>query len=385
MTLCKFARMRGICSLLALSLVASSAPAAEFIINYNSVPAEAQSAIQSAADIWGDILVSTVPIKVLVNWVPMGGAALGITFPNGRRDFPDAPLPDTWYATSLANSITGEELNPGENDFEIWLNNMTDWYYGTDGLPGNAQHDLVSVALHEFGHGLGFVGLSKKEGSVGSFGLLEMSDFAPLFTTFPWPELDTLPGIFDRYLSHSQDGPLTQMSNPSDELGTAQTSAQIYFNGPFAMAANNGNAPRIYAPSTFALGSSCVHLNENTYPSGNPNELMTPFSAAGDANHWPGPLCLAMLRDIGWTLAPDVGIDEHTDNGTFTVYPNPTNDLLSFQLAMAPSRTLSIIDAQGRTLRSLSFTSTIDVRDLSPGAYVLRMDGTSLNVPFIKN
>jgi hypothetical protein len=383
-----FARMQCLSRPFALLLTLSgiaSARAAEFTINYNAAPAEAQTAVQLAADIWGDILVSAVPIKVLVNWTPLGSTTLGITFPNGRRDFPDAPLPSTWYSTSLANSITGEELNPGENDFEIWLNSTFDWYYGTDGMPGNAQHDLVSVALHEFGHGLGFVGLSKKEGTVGSFGLLEMSDFAPLFTTFPWPELDTLPGVFDRYLSHSLNGLLSQMDNPSDALGTAQTSNQIYFNGPLAMAANNGNAPRIYAPSTFALGSSCVHLNESTYPSGNPNELMTPFSSAGDANHWPGPLCLAMLRDIGWILAPDVSVQEAQTMQTLTVYPNPAHEVIAMSLPAAATSTLLLIDAQGRRVMSQRYSPTVDVRDLSPGAYVLRVDGTSLNASFFKH
>jgi hypothetical protein len=174
------------------------------------------------------------------------------------------------------------------------------------------------------------------------------------------------------------------MDNPSDALGSAQTSNQVYFNGPLAMAANNGNAPRIYAPSTFALGSSCVHLNESTYPTGSPNALMTPFSAAGYANHWPGPLCLAMMRDIGWMLAPDVGIAESGGHDRLTVYPNPAHDVLSVPFAIATG-TVSLVDAQGRTRRSQTFNGRIDVRELPSGAYLLRVEGTALNARFIKN
>lgn len=373
---------------LAAALVLDRAQGATIQITYNFVPSEAQPAIGHAAAIWGSILVSDVPIKAMVTWVPMGASALGITFPNGRRDFPAAPVPMTWYASALANSIAGTELNPGENDFEIYLDSGTDWYFGTDGLTPAGQYDLVSVALHEMGHGLGFVGLSKKTDGVGSFGLLLQSDFAPLTTSFPWPQLDTLPGIFDRFLAHPQNGPLDLMDNPSGALGSAMTSNQVRFNGPLAMAANDGNAPRIHSPSTFALGSSCVHLNESTYPESDPNELMTPFSNAGSAHHWPGPLCLAMLQDIGWTLAPDVGIAmDLTMTTPLRVFPNPVDDELLVQSpAGALFKGMVIEDAMGRIVRA-SATVPMDVSDLAPGVYHLRVplrqDFTA--VRFVKN
>jgi len=371
--------------LLFTPLFAFSAECAEIDITYNLAPPEAQSAIGHAAAIWEGILVSPVPIKVLVNWFPLGGSTLGITFPNGRRDFASAPFAQTWYATALANSIQGTELNPGENDIDIYINSGTDWYFGTDGQVPAGFYDLVSVALHEFGHGLGFVGLAKKEGGTGSLGLLQQSDFAPLITSFPWPQLDTLPGIFDRFLAHPQNGPLHLMDNPGTVLGSAMTSNQLRFNGAFAMEVNNGDGPRIYSPSAFALGSSCVHLNESTYPEGNANELMTPFSSAGNANHWPGPLCLAMLRDIGWTLAPDVGVLEHPEDLGFVVFPSPATDQLSVRAVFHAPVAASVIDASGRTIRNLTFTNTIDVGGLAPGNYVLRVQGTAQVARFTKD
>lgn len=371
-------------ALLCATLPAFAADCAQIEITFNSAPPEAQTAIAHAAGIWESILVSDVPIKALVIWAPLGNTTLGITFPNGRRDFIGAPLPQTWYATALANSIAGLELNTGENDFEIFLSSSTNWYYGTDGATPNAQYDLVSIVLHEMGHGLGFVGLSKKTGTEGSFGLLQMSDFAPLVTSFPWPQLDTLPGIFDRFLAHPLNGPLELMDNPSIALGSAMTSNQLRFNGALAMEANNGDGPRIYSPSTFALGSSCVHLNESSYPEGNANELMTPFSSAGSSNHWPGPLCLAIMRDIGWTLAPDVGLAEHPDEDPFAVYPNPVIDQLNLRVPMPASRIAAITDAMGRSVHARAITKTIDVSDLAPGTYVLRVEGTSQVARFTK-
>lgn len=366
-----------------LSICSRQAHCTSIDITYNFVPAEAQPAIEHAADIWEGILVSTVPIKAMVIWIPMGGNALGITFPNGRRDFPSAPLPLTWYPSALANAIAAVELNPGENDFEIFLDSGTDWYYGTDGSPPSGQQDLVSAALHEMGHGLGFVGLSKKEGTLGSLGLLEMSDFAPLTASFPWPQLDTLPGVFDRFLLHPQNGPFDAMENPGTTLGSAMTSNQVRFGGANAMGANGGQAPRIYSPSVFALGSSCVHFNESTFPPGDPDELMTPFSSAGDANHWPGPVCLAVMRDIGWTLGADVGISipRPRDPGP-AVWPDPVSDRLYTDVPGA----FVVRDPTGRTIAGPISGGTADVSAWPTGIYLLQAigDGAPRTTMFIK-
>ncbi len=163
-----------------------------------------------------------------------------------------------------------------------------------------------------------------------------MSDFSPLITTFPWPQLDTLPGIFDRYLRAADNSFLLDAGNPSDPLGTLMSSNAVNWGGALGLAASGGSTIRIYSPSAFALGSSCVHLNESTYPSGNPNELMTPFSSAGHANHWPGPICLGMLQDIGWTLAPDVGLEDDPGR-SLHVYPNPASTELHVDLAGQPT------------------------------------------------
>ena len=370
----------------AFLLFAQSSAAATFTFTHVNSTAAQAIAIEHAAGIWGDILQSAVPIKVRITFFPLGANALGITFPNGRRDFSGTPLPQTWYASCLANSITGTELNTGESDIDIFLNITTNWYTGTDGNPGAGEYDLVSVALHELGHGLGFVGLSMKVGTEGSLGTLQASDFAPLTTSFPWPQLDTLPGIFDRYLNDLQDGPLTLMANPGTMLGSAMTGNQIYFNGPLVMAANGGNAPRIYAPTTYALGSSCVHLNESSFPPGDPNELMTPFSSAGNANHWPGPLCIAMMQDIGWTLEPDVGLAENVNTiEALHAWPVPTEDILHIDFTGdMHDRVGTITDLHGRAVLAFPSNGPVNVADLAPGVYFVRLDGGGGHARFIK-
>lgn len=354
-------------------LLCPVARAAVFDVNYlGGPPIQAMEAIDRSAEIWAGVLQSDVAIKVNVVWFPLGGATLGITFPNGRRDFESAPEPSTWYATALANSIAGLELNPGEADMDVYLNSGVDWYMGTDGATPAGMHDLVTVALHEIAHGLGFVGLAKKEGSIGSFGLLEPADFFSLPTSFPWPVLDTLPGIFDRFLRNNTPQFLVEMGNPSAQLGSQFTSNQLYWEGAHALESSGGAPVRIHAPATFALGSSCVHLHQGTYPTGSPNALMTPFNTPGVANHWPGPIALGMLRDIGWLLMPGVGITEVVHEPHLPwFHPVPTRDRLFLDPLGAGSGQMRVVDAMGRELMSTIASDVLDVSGLAQGTYVL--------------
>lgn len=135
-------------------------------------------AFQNAADIWGSILSSPVPIYVQASFRSLScsatsgvlGAASALqVFAN----FPHAPLRNTWYPVALANELAGGDLAPGANgtgaDDIIAVFNSdvgkanclsgAPWYYGLDDNHGNGV-DLVTVLLHEFGHGLGFAGFS---------------------------------------------------------------------------------------------------------------------------------------------------------------------------------------------------------------------------------
>jgi len=354
------------------------AQAATFNIVHFGTPTEAQPAIARAAEIWGGILVSDVPIKVSVSWTGLVGGTLGVTFPNGRKDFPSAPMDSTWYPTSLANSISQSELNPGEDDINIYLNSTTNWYLGLDGNTPAGQYDLVGVFLHELGHGLGFIGLTKKVGAVGSFGTIQYSDIAPLITTFPWPELDTLPGIFDRFLQAQNLTMLTDVANPSTTLGSLFTSGQLRWNGPYGLTASGGALIRIYSPSPYEPGSSCLHLNEATYPNGNPNELMTPFVSPGQSNHWPGPITIGIMQDIGWVITPDVGVHEHLANEDFSLFPNPAVDVLNVHGAIdLTGGNLDVIDRSGRVVMTHRIGPNLDISGLEPGCYAVRIVGAN--------
>ena len=131
-----------------------------------------QIAFQYAADIWGATLDSAVPIYIRASFDPLtcvpGRVVLGSAGARQAfRDFPGAELPLTWYPVALANKLAGEDLSPSApggngDDITARFNSNLDsvacgqggWYYGLDTNHGT-RNNLVTVLLHEFGHGLG--------------------------------------------------------------------------------------------------------------------------------------------------------------------------------------------------------------------------------------
>ncbi len=135
-------------------------------------------AFQHAADVWAQTLDSSVPIRIRAAFNPLtctvSSAVLGSAGPIYIwKNYPGAPLQETFYHEALANKLARADLNPpgdpGDSfngaDINAQFNSSigtvtgcvtgTDWYYGLDNNHGS-NIDLVTVLLHEFGHGLGF-------------------------------------------------------------------------------------------------------------------------------------------------------------------------------------------------------------------------------------
>jgi hypothetical protein len=142
------------------------------------------NAFAYAASIWGAQLQSTVPINILATMQPLSCTATsavlgsaGATFVDA--DFPGAPLPGHLYHIALANKLLGVDEVPGNAHIRANFNSRlgeptclagSPFYLGLDNNAGTAI-DLVTVLLHEFGHGLGFSTTTNGSTGAQSFGL----------------------------------------------------------------------------------------------------------------------------------------------------------------------------------------------------------------------
>ncbi|NJN18097.1 MAG: hypothetical protein HC822_18435 [Oscillochloris sp.] len=141
-------------------------------------------AFEYAAAIWADSLQTTIPIRIGASFQPrpcssnsgvLGSAGPTIEFRNfsGSGLAPGALRANTWYPSALANKLAGRDLSPPsldplDPDYDILaiFNSALGqpgcletsfWYYGLDGQFVAGGIDLVTVLLHEFAHGLGFL------------------------------------------------------------------------------------------------------------------------------------------------------------------------------------------------------------------------------------
>jgi len=251
-----------------------------FLITFNTVPSLARPAVQAAVDIWSENFASTVPINVNVKWGSSSsyGVLASASAKNNFSNFNGAPDKTLYYASALANALAGRDLDPTSPEIEISITSNAPWYYGTDGNCPARSFDLVSVILHEMGHGLGFVSGNYYDAFSG-FGRVDQ------------------PTPFDAYAQLPDGRRLADMPSPSLEAGKAMTSGLVW-SGENAVKANNGIKPKLYTPSTYEPGSSISHLDEATFSQSADNAVMTPNLDSGEVFHLPGPLVLAMFEDM---------------------------------------------------------------------------------------
>jgi len=140
---------------------------------------------QAAADAWGRVLESSVPIVVEASFSALdcnGGAAIeGQASPYSVSDYPGLPTTGT-YPMALANRILGKDITPGQAHIKAEFNGAlkacigVDWYYGLDGQKATNQPDLLSTVMHELTHGLGFS--SDVDPDTGAFSMTSAAVFA---------------------------------------------------------------------------------------------------------------------------------------------------------------------------------------------------------------
>jgi hypothetical protein len=281
-------RGRMLCGAFAAAVVMTAAPhvpahadestTATFIAHYApNVPGDVRGAVDAAMHIWSQRLQSTVPIEVDVDW----GGGLPSNVASSAEPVGYEPASDgNLQPVALANALAGRDLEPGVSDIHLLLGGGIRWYTPVDGnAPANAT-DMVTMVLHELTHGLGFAESFRLAGS----GLTWGRGGVPV-------GLDA--GLFD-----TSTGALVNKS-PADALASA-TSGRIVWRG--SARDSRGHAPLMYAPAGFEPNSSLSHFDDNAYPQGDPDALMTSLVRRGEVIHHIGPAALGVLRDLGWTV-----------------------------------------------------------------------------------
>ncbi|MCJ7535682.1 MAG: hypothetical protein MUO57_09125, partial [Anaerolineales bacterium] len=250
-------------------------------------PEAAKGAFNYAAAIWAAKLYSPVPITIKACWANLGSAST-LGYSGGGTlsyNFSGAPLTNTVYASSLANALHGSDLDPSNEDMHITYNQNFSWYYGLDGNPGAGKYDLVTVAAHEIGHGLNFSGSAYKDAGV-----------------YYWGYGIGVPNIYDTFMRANNGTLLTSYASGSAALGTLLTSNSLWFHGSNAMSANGSSRVKMYAPATWAPGSSYSHLDYTTF-TGTINSMMVYSVSSNASQHNTGPVTDGLLKDLGWTSA----------------------------------------------------------------------------------
>jgi hypothetical protein len=278
---------------------------ATIIVYYTGFSTQSKAAVEYAASILRTLLPADTRFTINASWEKITTA--GILAQSSITNYVGGSVinalnPLSYYPIALAEKIAGKNLNQDiEGDITLAVNSSINWYLGTDGnTPGN-KYDLVTVALHEMCHGLGFFDSFSSDGISGTYGI------------------NSIPVIYDTFVENLAGNKLTdtlKYPNSSGALEGQLVGNQLYFNGPLLSNYTSSNPvrytstrARLYAPSTWDAGSSVSHLDETATL--REDALMTPFINLSEAIHDPGKFTFSILGDIGWINTRII----HTPNG----------------------------------------------------------------------
>jgi hypothetical protein len=223
------------------------------------------------------------------------GGILGGAGPTTYAAGAALPEADTLYSIAHANALYGEDLYPDGPEMVMSFNSNIGtagcienyaWYFddGTSPTTPAGTIDLYGTALHEIGHGLGFLSL------LGSDGSQALAGYSDVYTNRLYSEtMGLLTGLSDanRQSAITSETDLTWAGGAVDGLAST------------LMQGTTGGNVRMYAPNPYESGSSVSHFDKSLTP----NDLMEPVKTTRETTE--DQMTRNLFRDIGWETIPD--------------------------------------------------------------------------------
>ena len=267
-----------------------------------TIGAQRRAVFERAADILEEKLHIPVDVRVRAEFNSLTcNASYGTLGWAGPEDIEYTLADRTAIPHALYNQLIGEDKEPGYEitvEFNSRIDNNdsclydTNWYYGFD-EPTGYDISLLTTALHELMHGMGFLSLIPGDGSYGAWWNDGSGNITELFDPFSVQLMDATNG--ERLIDQTQ---LQRQQTLRDDGNLVWGGALVNsYQDNFSDGFNNGRA-KIYAPSSYEQGSSSSHFDISMFP----DETMEPSYTVFDDD--PG-LAIAALIDIGWTSASE--------------------------------------------------------------------------------
>jgi|GEM_PF-3294743 hypothetical protein len=228
-------------------------PAASPVAGYGSIGELRRTIFAAGANYVGSLFTPAYAgevIRVKAAFTNLGTGTVGNGGTIGYRNNFGSANPkyktNVDYPSTLANHVAGRELI-ATNTLAVNFNTnpaITYNYNTNDSAPlGEGQESLFTTVVHELIHGMCFINYINP--GTGSF--------------------DGFPTAYDSFIVQDTNNPVSYVGLTDAERLVAITNNNLFWNGPLGIAGNNGERPKLAAPSSYSSSSSVSHLDTGTF------------------------------------------------------------------------------------------------------------------------